>query len=120
MARFFLLSCGVLALVPVAALALEPKDLAGLWIAKWPNNTQNSILLGYGDGRLSGTYLSDEKFACPVAGSLGRANNRIELNVRCPSWSIQMQGIVSGDGLTINGSYKAYMDAAGDFVMQKR
>ncbi len=68
MNRFFL--GAILALIlSQSAPALEPAELAGSWVAGWPNGTQNALSLRFIDGRFSGTYVNDARDQCSVTGA---------------------------------------------------
>jgi hypothetical protein len=114
-----LLLGAVVALGPAAEAWAQ--DISGAWIAIWSNNnSRNDLLLGYGGGQLTGTYINDAKEHCTVSGNLLDGVRRFVLTVRCPRWDILMEGLVAADGRTASGSYRAYGSATGTFTMMRR
>ena len=95
-------------------------DLAGRWIVVWSNTSRNAMTLANKNGRLSGTYENDDKDSCSLTGNLLASNQHVALQIVCPKWDIRMQGIAAKDGKTIRGSYQAYVDGVGKFVMTRQ
>jgi hypothetical protein len=71
-------------------------------------------------GRFSGAYENDDKDSCSVTGNFLASNQHLALQIVCPKWDIRMQGTSSKDSKTIRGSYQAYVDGVGKFVMTKQ
>src|ERR1700690_45520 len=95
-------------------------DLAGRWTVTWSNTSKNAISLANKNGRFSGAYDNDEKDSCSVTGNFLASNQHVALQIVCPKWDIRMQGTASKDSKTIRGSYQAYVDGVGKFVMTKQ
>jgi hypothetical protein len=95
-------------------------DLAGRWTVIWSNTSKNNISLANKGGRFSGTYENDDKDSCPVTGNFLASNQHLALQIVCPKWDIRLQGTASKDGKTVRGSYQAYVDGVGKFVMTKQ
>ena len=94
-------------------------DLAGRWTVTWSNTSRNAMSLANKNGRFSGTYENDDKDSCSVTGNFLASNQHLALQIVCPKWDIRMQGTASKDSKTIRGSYQAYVDGVGKFVMTK-
>jgi tetratricopeptide (TPR) repeat protein len=97
----------------------RPDNLVGRWIVSWPNNTRNPILLTGNRDRFSGIYLNDAKDPCWTVGNLQPVTRRTAVQITCPSWGITMDGLASQDGNTVSGTYLAYGNASGSFMMVK-
>ncbi len=111
----------LLVLLPAGpSWARDPAALAGNWLALWPNNTRNSMSLTYTGRGFTGTYVSDDGERCPVGGNADPRTANVAFQVQCRSWSVRMEGAVSADGRTITGTYRAYVNASGDFTMVRR
>ncbi|HLX14436.1 MAG TPA: hypothetical protein VKS24_04425 [Bradyrhizobium sp.] len=95
-------------------------DLAGRWSVTWSNTSKNAMSLANKGGRFSGTYENDDKESCSVTGNFQTSNNHVAIQIVCPKWDIRMQGAASKDSKTIRGSYQAYVDGVGKFVMTKQ
>ncbi len=95
-------------------------DLAGRWTVTWSNTSKNAMSLANKNGRFSGTYENDDKDSCSVTGNFLASNQHVALQIVCPKWDIRMQGTASKDSKTIRGSYQAYVDGVGKFVMTKQ
>jgi hypothetical protein len=95
-------------------------DLAGHWTVTWSNTSKNVMSLANKNGRLSGAYDNDDKDSCSVTGNFLASNQHVALQIVCPKWDIRMQGTASKDSKTIRGSYQAYVDGVGKFVMTKQ
>jgi len=95
-------------------------DLVGRWSVTWSNTSKNAMSLANKNGRFSGTYDNDDKDSCSVTGNFLASNQHVAFQIVCPKSDIRMQGIASKDGKTIRGSYQAYVDSAGKFVMTKQ
>jgi hypothetical protein len=95
-------------------------DLAGRWAVIWSNTTKNALSLANKNGRLSGAYENDDKESCSVTGNFLPSNRHLALQIVCPKWDIRIQGTASKDSKTIRGSYQAYVDGIGKFVMTKQ
>jgi hypothetical protein len=95
-------------------------DLAGRWAVTWSNTSRNAMSLANKSGRFSGTYQNDDKDSCSVTGNFLASNQHLALQIVCPKWDIRMQGTASKDSKTIRGSYQAYVDGVGKFVMTKQ
>jgi hypothetical protein len=95
-------------------------DLAGRWTVTWSNTSKNAMSLANKSGRFSGAYENDDKDSCPVTGNFLASNQRLALQIVCPKWDIRLQGTASKDSKTIRGSYQAYVDGVGKFVMTKQ
>jgi hypothetical protein len=95
-------------------------DLAGRWVVTWSNTSKNAMSLANKNGRFSGAYENDDKDSCSVTGNFLASNQHVALQIVCPKWDIRMQGTGSKDGKTIRGSYQAYVDGVGKFVMTKQ
>jgi len=95
-------------------------DLAGRWTVTWSNTSTNTLTLSNKSDRFSGTYENDDKDSCALTGNFLASNQHVAFQIVCPKWDIRMQGIVSKDGKTIRGSYQAYVDGVGRFVMTKQ
>ena len=94
-------------------------DLAGRWTVTWSNTSKNAMSLTNKSGRFSGAYENDDKDSCPVTGNFA-SNQHVAFQIVCPKWDIRMQGTASKDSRTIRGSYQAYVDGVGKFVMTKQ
>jgi len=98
----------------------DAADLAGRWIVTWlDNGTKNPMSLTLKDGRFSGTYVNDTKDDCSVSGNLRESDRRVAFQVVCPKWDMRMQGVVSADYRTIDGTYQAYIDSGAKFTMTR-
>jgi len=95
-------------------------DLVGRWSVTWSNTSKNPMSLANKNGRFSGTYENDDKDSCSVTGNFLASNQHVALQIVCPKWDIRMQGTASKDSKTIRGSYQAYVDGVGKFVMTKQ
>jgi hypothetical protein len=95
-------------------------DLAGRWTVIWSNTSKNAMSLANKNGRFSGAYENDDKDSCSVTGNFLASNQHLALQIVCPKWDIRMQGTSSKDSKTIRGSYQAYVDGVGKFVMTKQ
>jgi hypothetical protein len=95
-------------------------DLAGRWTVTWSNVSKNTMSLANKGGRFSGAYENDDKDSCSVTGNFLASNQHLALQIVCPKWDIRMQGTASRDGKTVRGSYQAYVDGVGKFVMTKQ
>jgi len=95
-------------------------DLVGRWSVTWSNTSKNAMSLANKNGRFSGTYENDDKDSCSVTGNFLVSNQHVALQIVCPKWDIRMQGTASKDSKTIRGSYQAYVDGVGKFVMTKQ
>lgn len=95
-------------------------DLAGRWTVTWSNTSKNALSLANKNGRFSGAYENDDKESCSVTGNFLASNQHLALQIVCPKWDIRMQGTASKDSKTIRGSYQAYVDGVGKFVMTKQ
>jgi hypothetical protein len=95
-------------------------DLAGRWTVTWSNASTNTLTLSNKSDRFSGTYENDDKDSCTLTGNFLASNQHVAFQIVCPKWDIRMQGITSKDGKTIRGSYQAYVDGVGRFVMTKQ
>ena len=93
-------------------------DLAGRWAVTWSNTSRNAMSLANKSGRFSGAYDNDDKESCTVTGNFLASNRHLALQIVCPKWDIRMQGTASKDGKTIRGSYQAYVDGVGKFVVR--
>lgn len=122
MKNIVIISLGIalLALTAVASTGGQ-NSLSGDWIVKWlDNNTLNPMTISQADGRLMGTYINDSKEICSVTGHPVKNSSRVTLNIDCPKWDISMEGTVSGDGNTIEGTYRAYGTSQGGFLMTRK
>ncbi len=95
-------------------------DLSGRWTVTWSNTSKNAMSLANKNGRFSGAYENDDKDSCSVTGNFLPSNQHLALQIVCPKWDIRMQGTAAKDSRTIRGSYQAYVDGAGKFVMTKQ
>jgi hypothetical protein len=95
-------------------------DLEGSWNVTWSNTSKNEMSLASKNGRLSGTYQNDDKDSCSVTGNFLASNQHVAIQIVCPKWDIRLQGTASKDNKTVRGSYQAYVDGVGKFVMTKR
>jgi len=95
-------------------------DLAGRWNVTWSNTSKNELSLASKNGRLSGTYRNDDNDSCSVTGNFLASNQHAAIQIVCPKWDIRMQGTASKDGKTVRGSYQAYVDGVGKFVMTRQ
>jgi hypothetical protein len=95
-------------------------DLAGRWTVTWSNTSKNAMSLANKNGRLSGTYENDDEESCSVTGNFLASNQHLAIQIVCPKWDIRMQGTASKDSKTVRGSYQAYVDGVGKFVMTKQ
>jgi hypothetical protein len=95
-------------------------DLAGRWNVTWSNTSKNAMSLANKNGRLSGAYDNDDKDSCSVTGNFLASNQHVAIQIVCPKWDIRMQGTASRDSKTIRGSYQAYLDGVGKFVLTKQ
>jgi hypothetical protein len=71
-------------------------------------------------GRFSGNYINDDDSSCSVSGNFDPTGRRIALQIVCPNWDIRMEGSASSDGSAVEGTYRAYIDTTGNFVMNKQ
>jgi len=100
--------------------ARDITDYSGMWAVTWlDNNTRNLMSLNQNKDLFTGIYTNDKKESCSVRGEYIKSNREILLTVVCPAWGIQMDGIPSSDGKTIEGKYVAYGTSAGKFIMTK-
>jgi hypothetical protein len=95
-------------------------DLAGRWSVTWSNTSRNTMSLANKNGRFSGAYENDDKDSCSVTGNFVASNQHLALQIVCPKWDIRLQGTASKDNKVIRGSYQAYVDGVGKFVMTKQ
>jgi hypothetical protein len=95
-------------------------DLAGSWTVTWSNTSKNEMKLASKNGRFSGSYENDDKESCSLTGNYLASNQHVAFQIVCPKWDIRMQGIASKDSKTVRGSYQAYVDGVGKFVMTKQ
>jgi len=95
-------------------------DLAGSWTVTWSNTSKNEMKLTSKSGRFSGSYENDDKESCSLTGNYLASNQHVAFQIVCPKWDIRMQGIASKDSKTVRGSYQAYVDGVGKFVMTKQ
>jgi hypothetical protein len=112
----FLLSC--FAAIDFARAGAD--DLAGRWTVTWSNTSRNTMTLASKNGRFSGSYENDDKDSCSLTGNFLTSNQHVAIQIVCPKWDIRMQGIAAKGGKTIRGSYQAYVDGVGKFVMTKQ
>jgi hypothetical protein len=100
--------------------ARDITDYSGMWAVTWlDNNTRNPLSLNQNEDQLTGIYTNDNKESCSVTGEYIKSNRQILLSIVCHGWGIQMDGIPSSDGKTIEGKYVAYGTSAGKFIMTK-
>ncbi|MFZ1982649.1 MAG: hypothetical protein WAU61_15205 [Smithella sp.] len=110
---------GILGLA-ASIFAGDVTDYSGMWAVTWlDNNTRNPMSLNQNKDQLTGIYTNDNKESCSVTGEYIKSNRQILLSIKCPAWGIQMDGIPSLDGKTIEGKYVAYGTSAGKFIMAK-
>lgn len=114
----------VFCLAPAAARsqsAALPADVSGAWTVRWvSNDTRNPMSLSQASGKISGSYTNDSKEFCGVSGELAALSARLKLRISCPKWDIQMDGYLSRDGKIVVGTYLAYGDSRGGFLMSRR
>jgi len=106
-------------LVGINASAQTGSELSGEWIVSWPNRTQNAMTLNYGPSGFSGTYVNDAKEQCPLKGGFRVKDRSVNFDIQCSQWTIRMQGTAAADLQTISGSYLAYGNAEGNFLMSR-
>ncbi len=96
-------------------------DLTGQWIVRWQNNpkNENAMSLALHEGRVSGTYINDDKTSCSVTGNIRAKTREFSLTIVCPKWDIRMQGTTSANWENASGSYQAYVNNQGKFMMKK-
>ena len=95
-------------------------DLTGRWTVTWSNTSKNPMTLANKNGRFSGSFENDDKESCPLTGNFLASNQHVAIQIVCPKWDIRLQGTASKDSKTIRGSYQAYVDGVGKFVMTKQ
>jgi hypothetical protein len=95
-------------------------DLSGNWTVRWlSNDTYNPMFLTQAKEILSGTYTNDKKDYCSVSGKFNPNSNTITLQIVCQEWKIRMEGFSSLDRKLIVGSYLAYGNSVGGFMMNR-
>jgi hypothetical protein len=103
-----------------SAASAGADDLAGRWSVIWSNTSKNAMTLANKNGRFTGNYENDDKDSCSVTGNFLASNQHVAIQIVCPKWDIRMQGTAAKDSKTIRGSYQAYVDGVGKFVMTKQ
>jgi len=105
------------------SLAKTPKqaNLTGAWTISWNNSATNINLVKLthrGAASFTGTYISDDKTACPITGKMISPTS-VTLTIACIGWEATVDGLVD-NSQTISGTYRAYKTATGTFTMSRK
>lgn len=111
-----------LSLAASVSLAKSPQQVnfTGAWTISWNNSATNINLIKLthrGAASFTGTYISDDKTACPVTGKR-LSPTTVTLTIACIGWEAKVDGLVE-NSKTISGRYKAYETASGTFTMSR-
>lgn len=102
------------------AQAPAASDFAGTWSVRWlSNDSRNPLSVTQKGNAFGGSYKNDAGDVCPVSGSIQPQPRRVALQISCPKWRINMDGFAALDGKLIVGSYSAYGNSTGGFVMSR-
>lgn len=110
-------------LVASAGPAKSPQQVnfSGAWTISWNSSSTNinQIKLTHrGSSSFTGTYISDDKTACPVTGKM-LSPTSVTLTIACIDWDAKVDGLVENPKL-ISGNYTAYKTATGTFTMSRK
>lgn len=95
--------------------------LTGTWIVRWmESDGTNPITLTEAGGVLAGTYKNDKGVVCPITGERLSNGSGMKFTVTCPDWRIEMEGAATPSARMAAGTYLAYGNAAGAFVMTRQ
>lgn len=111
-----------ISLAASASVAKSPKqvNLTGAWAISWNHSATNINLIKLthrGAASFTGTYISDDKTACPVTGKMISPTS-VTLTIACIGWEAKVDGLIE-NSKTISGRYKAYETASGTFTMSR-
>jgi|HubBroStandDraft_4_1064222.scaffolds.fasta_scaffold277566_1 hypothetical protein len=127
----------VLFALTVAAFA-QKSDLDGKWTITWVGGGKpNVITLKDTKNDLSGVFINDSGESCSVSGFRGTydthgnpSDREVSLHIICEdsrtydatptTWDIQLDGFLTGDNSTINGTYLMRDKYNGKFRMDKK
>jgi len=112
-----------LSLAASVSLAKSPPQVnfSGAWTISWNNSATNINLIKLthrGAASFTGTYISDDKTACPVTGKM-ISSTSVTLTIACIGWEAKVDGLVENSKL-ISGNYRAYKTATGTFRMSRK
>ena len=112
-----------LSLAASVTLAKPPQkvNFSGAWTISWNESATNinPIKLTHrGAASFTGTYISDDKTACPVTGKMISPTS-VTLTIACLGWEATVDGSVINSKL-ISGNYKAYGTSTGTFTMSRK
>ena len=117
----FAAMCTSIAVSSSPAKSPQPVNLAGAWTISWNSSATNinPIKLTHrGSVSFTGTYISDDKTACPVTGKM-ISSTSVTLTIACIGWEAKVDGLVENSKL-ISGNYRAYKTATGTFTMSRK
>ena len=103
------------------AKSQQPVNFTGAWTIAWNNSATNINLIRLthrGSSSFTGTYISDDKTACPITGKR-LSSTTITLTIACIGWEAKVDGLIENSKL-ISGSYTAYKTATGTFTMSRK
>src|SRR5271156_1500786 len=107
-----ILSLSLLVLAMTFTTFAQTTNLSGKWTVEWltPNRTSYSprstnpiTLVSGSNGVLGGSYVNDENEVCNIDGTVSVGSTTF--TVQCPTWKIVFVGMISNNGLTLDGSY---------------
>lgn len=105
------------------SLAKSPQqvNITGAWTISWnhsPTNINLIKLTHRGAASFTGTYISDDKTACPITGKMISPAS-VTLTIACLGWEAKVDGVVESSKL-ISGKYRAYETSTGTFTMSRK
>ncbi len=96
-------------------------NFTGAWTIAWNNSATNINLVKLkhrGAAAFTGTYISDQRGACPITGKMISPAS-VTLTITCPGWVAKVDGLVENPKL-ISGKYTAYVTSTGMFTMSRK
>ncbi len=112
-----------MSLAASVGLAKSPQQVnfTGVWTISWNHSATNTNIVKLthrGAASFTGTYIDDDRQACPVTGKV-ISPTTITLTIACIAWESKIDGSVKNSKL-ISGSYKAYKTSTGTFTMSRK
>ena len=101
------------------AVSAQTPNVTGTYKVTWipaGNSKPNLVTLADFGGVLNGIYTADSGEACPVTGT--HTVNKVNFQVTCSKFTINMDGVVSLDAYTITGTYTSPQFQSGGFTME--
>ncbi len=116
--KFNTLAVVALLFVFVGIAQAQTTDLTGKWKIAWlSGGCPNTILLAQHPHHVDGAYTTCSQEACPISGTI--VNNSVTLTLKCQKFDIKLEGALSSDQQTIDGTYFAYGNSSGKFKMDR-